>query len=281
MKESYLSKVLPYVEIPNLGWAPDLNGVLCHQTLESTYGEVREYPEQMFKDDFSTSFWVTSRNAAILEVLRRLQIGALLEVGAGNGLVAKSIAAEGVAIVAVEPSYLGCKVLASSHIPVFNGTLDQLSLPSNTLTAVGLFDVLEHVQDTTSLLEEIYRVLAPGGYLVITVPAYQWLFGSFDINVGHVRRYTRKELSRSITSRGFVEFSSRYFFSLLVIPALLLRRVPYLIWGHRGKLSFSEIEEAMNPGKVLNSLLSRYFALEQKLQLPFGTSLLMVCQKPT
>ena len=280
MNVKHLSKVFPNLEISKMGWILDRSGVFCRQGVSRIETEVDNYPEQMFRDDFSSSFWVLSRNSAILEVLRELQIEALLEVGAGNGMVAIPVAKEGIAVVAVEPSYLGCQVLASEQVPVFNGTLDQLLLPSNTLNAVGLFDVLEHVPDTSSLLAEIYRVLTPGGYLLLTVPSYNWLFGEFDINVGHYRRYTRKKLSKTVGAHGFIDVSSRYLFSLLVIPALFMRRIPYLIWKSRKEFTFGQIEEAMNPGKILNALLTRYFTAERKMMLPFGTSLLMVCKKP-
>lgn len=88
-------------------------------------------------------------------------------------------------------------------IRTYVGTLESLNLPSNSLYAVGVFDVLEHLEKPKDLLAEVYRVLKPGGICLVTVPAHEWLFSNFDANIGHYRRYSRKNLLCSLDGAGF------------------------------------------------------------------------------
>lgn len=90
--------------------------------------------------------------------------------------------------------------------------------------AVAAFDVLEHFEDAVAALAEFRRVLRPGGMLLLSVPAYQWAWTSFDDMQGHYRRYTRRDLVELLRSSGFEVLRSTYAFAT-VFPLFALERV--------------------------------------------------------
>lgn len=81
---------------------------------------------------------------------------------------------------------------------------------------VVCFNVLEHIEDDVAALENIYHLLPSGGRLVLLVPQYQWLFGSYDRHAGHVRPYTRKDLTRKLKEGKFqpIRFKSFNFMGI-------------------------------------------------------------------
>lgn len=94
---------------------------------------------------------------------------------------------------------------------------------------------MEHLEDPTIVLKEIYRVLIPGGIFVRSVSACQWLFSDFDLSIGHYGRYSRKSLSSRLYSSSFTITHESALFAFLLIPAFILRRVPFLL-GRRANL---------------------------------------------
>jgi SAM-dependent methyltransferase len=146
---------------------------------------------------------------------------------------------------------------------------------------MGAFDVLEHLENPELLLREIYRVLTPGGIFVCSVPAYQWLFSDFDVSIGHFRRYSRVAIQELLESAGFqsIEVVSR--FSFLVFPALVLRRLPYLL-GRRRK--FGTLNKSNNPARYFQGsikwLMQSLVKIETRLKIRFGLSIIVLAKKP-
>jgi SAM-dependent methyltransferase len=99
----------------------------------------------------------------------------------------------------------------------------RLPVRDEFLDGVGLFDVLEHVDNPRTLLIEARRVVKPGGFLIITVPAHQWLWSSHDELVGHVQRYEGEQLVDELGRAGWGVQSCREFFGFLV-PGAIIRR---------------------------------------------------------
>ncbi len=88
--------------------------------------------------------------------------------------------------------------------------------------AVSL-DVIEHLEDDLAALRELRRTVAPGGALLVTVPAYQWLWSGHDEINHHHRRYTRRTLQRVAEQAGWSQVRTTYFNSLLLPVAIVLR----------------------------------------------------------
>src|SRR2546426_12019635 len=94
----------------------------------------------------------------------------------------------------------------------------------DALPILLLLDVIEHLDADVAALETARRALRPGGLLVITVPAYRWLWSGHDVALGHRRRYTTRGLSRVVERAGLSVVHASYFNTLL-FPAVALTRV--------------------------------------------------------
>jgi len=222
------------------------------------------------------SWWYSTRNEIFLRAFHDIDLdGAIWEIGCGTGVVARSLVQVGHRVVGVEPSLAGASVARDSGISVFVSTLEQLQLPDSSLGAIGLFDVLEHVDERSVLLSEVHRVLRSKGIFLISVPALPWLWSTFDIEERHHLRYTRKTLRVELESSGFEILRSGYFFTLTVIPLFFLRALPYRL-GLQVKLHDNAAVAAS--GGRLGKLLA---AIEKFLafRTPFGSSLLVVARK--
>jgi len=238
------------------------------------------YEQEWMKCDLS---WGYVRAHFIHKILTHHSINLIWEIGAGNGLVSNPLHQRGITVIASDPIYEGLKVTASKGVPSFHGTLESLNLPKSSLPAVGLFDVLEHLENPKRLLLQVREKLESGGFIAVTVPAHQWLFSDFDYAIGHFRRYNKKSLHHLLDDAGFEKVQIRYFFSLLVLPALLIRTIPSLFGKQR---SFESQKEILYQTTVLNSFASRFawiikpiLFLDIKLRLPFGLSLIALYRK--
>jgi SAM-dependent methyltransferase len=224
----------------------------------------------------STSWWYHERNAIILKQLKRHPPeGVFWEVGSGTGAVAQSLAAHDIDVVCVEPTAAGARLSSSLGIDSIQATLQELSLPSGSLSCVGLFDVIEHLPDPESLVSESARVLRPGGHLYITVPALPLLWSDFDEYEGHTCRFTKSALRGLLNRQGLLVKEISYAFMSLVIPIGLMRVFPYRL-GRRG----SHNHEA--DVKRSGGAFSKPFRLFEKLTMghqPFGSSLIAIAQK--
>src|SRR4051794_41779370 len=94
------------------------------------------------------SVWYAERNRLITAALAAGGLPrTLVEVGAGNGIVAAHLRRHGVDVVAVEPGRAGATASARRGVPTVCGMLEDLALPDDAIEAVGLFDVIEHLED--------------------------------------------------------------------------------------------------------------------------------------
>lgn len=158
--------------------------------------------------------------------------------------------------------------------------VDGIDLPfkDETYDLICAFDVLEHIAAESSALKEWYRVLKPGGSMIITVPAYQWLWSNHDVSLEHKRRYTKKRLHAATTKTGFTVGKSSYaiVFSLPMIVAFRL------INKLRRQDASAETSYVPVP-KQINSLFTNLLYLEARLHrfasFPAGTSVIAILRK--
>jgi len=150
-------------------------------------------------------------------------------------------------------------------------------LGSPTFDLVVMIDVLEHISDDDAALRELYRILKPGAVAVITVPAFQFLWGAHDVIYGHFRRYTRPELVRQLDASGFEVITSTYFEMLFVLPMLAFRRLRSLFKATRGNDDFVPVPPAVNA--ILRRVIRWEAHLVRRWKPPFGVSLIAVVRK--
>lgn len=168
---------------------------------------------------------------------------------------------------------------------VLEGSADRLPLGDGTFDLVCALDMLEHIEDDVAALKEMGRACRPGGRILITVPAYRFLWGRQDEISHHLRRYTARELRSRITAAG-LEVAKLTYFNTLLFPIVAAIRVTRRLMPGDPEEEKEEIESDFTmtrPGRM-NDLLARVFQAESGLiramRLPFGVSLLAVAQKP-
>ncbi len=268
--------------VSNFGWkdaTPDLNGVRAFLPVSEN---LISFPAKKYKEDptaqESDGLWAEIRAKKVAQILNRHGISLIWEVGAGHGNMAIPLSKSGIVTIPIEPIYSGALSLARNGFHVYAQTLDQLKLPDDCLEAVGLFDVIEHLSHPEDILEEVHRVLKPGGLLLISVPAYQWLFSNFDLEIGHFRRYSRKTLQKLLLKSGFQQTILGNLFLSFVLPAFILRRIPYLL-----RLPIKTAKSVPTTDNRLMRLLEPFLrgvlTLEMKVSIPFGLSILSESKK--
>lgn len=137
-------------------------------------------------------------------ILKKLPIhtGSLIDIGAGNGLVLKFFKDRGFMVSGIELEKDQVHQMRQDHRlkGVFLKQGDITTLRGKPIYDVVIAsDVIEHIEDDTTALQNLYSFVAPGGYLVITVPAHMHLFGKRDTAWGHFRRYDPSMLSKQLS----------------------------------------------------------------------------------
>ncbi|MEM7550843.1 MAG: class I SAM-dependent methyltransferase [Bacteroidota bacterium] len=230
------------------------------------------------------SFWFKHRNNCIVELLSRFPPnGAIFDVGGGNGFVSKRIQSEGYEAVLVEPGIAGVLNAKRRNLKnVICSTLEGVKAESNSLPAIGVFDVVEHLPDDMAFLKTAYELLVEGGKIYITVPAYNTLWSQDDVDAGHYRRYTIKSINKKLQSLNFeIEFST-YMFSILPFPIFLFRTIPSLFSKKSNSPDkHSNIQEDhIQDNKLLERIWWWELSRVKKLtKIPFGSSCLLVASK--
>lgn len=226
----------------------------------------------------SESFWFAHRNRAIVAAVKRYPpaAGPLFDVGAGNGYVTAALELAGFTAVAIEPNRAGAANAVARHVPhVVCGALPSTAFRTGSAGAIGLFDVLEHIENDRAYLQSLTPYLKGGGRIYLTTPAFQWLWSSNDVRSGHYRRYTLQALGEVLGAAGLrVEYAT-YIFWCLPLPLLLFR-------AFRSNNSQSRARRQHRAGgPLLRRLAEACFAFEIRhinrgASIPFGGSCLVV-----
>lgn len=224
-------------------------------------------------------WWFRARRAVLRRLLADLPWREglrVLEIGVGSGTNLYGAYPPGGRLVGVEPDPGNAKTAAArGPVPVHIGRAEALppELGPERFDVVTMFDVLEHTEHDVEVLRGLRDRVADGGWIVLTVPAYRWLWGVQDRVSHHYRRYGRKELARKLREAGYEPERLTYFNTVLFPAIALLRWFRERVRGGRA-MRRSDFEYTLGP---LDGLLCRLFAAEACLlrfvNLPFGVSL--------
>lgn len=155
---------------------------------------------------------------------------------------------------------------------------EQLCFADDTFDVVTALDMLEHTDDDLKALAELHRVCKPGGVLIVTVPAYGFLWSAHDEALHHRRRYAPRELHDKLTAMGFEVERLSHFMCGLFIPVLLLR-----LWQSLRKRGVRPQSDLRPLPTWLNRLLIGLLGGERRLlrwvTLPLGVSLICTARK--
>ncbi len=155
---------------------------------------------------------------------------------------------------------------------------EALPIADASADAITALDLLEHIPDDAAAVREFARVLRPGGVLIVTVPAYPFLWSEHDEALDHLRRYRAARLRQIIAESGLVIERLSPLITFLLLPIAALRVLQRLRPRKRGPQTALIV-----PPRAVNSLLTKLLLLENRwllhFNLPVGVSLMAVARK--
>lgn len=164
--------------------------------------------------------------------------------------------------------------------------LPELPFPDATFDVVTAFDVIEHCDPEADALDEVFRVLRPGGLFLMAVPAYQWAWTDFDVANGHHRRYTRRRAVAAVERSGFRVLRATHVFAA-VFPAFAAQRLGERLAERRRRdrpRQPADVVPVVEVSPRLERLLLRLCQLDEVVlrrgDLPFGSSVLVAAERP-
>ena len=236
---------------------------------------------QQMREVEDRHWWFRGRRQIVSALLQRMTLGAdtrILDLGCGTGGNLQMLAGFG-EVTGVEMDAQAMELANERSIaPVVSGSLpDDIPFEPGSFHCITMLDVLEHVEQDVAGLASVHRLLIPGGHVLLTVPAFRFLWGPHDEEHHHHRRYRSGELRSGLKSAGF-EVSHMSYFNTWLFPPIALVRLIHK-WIPAGETGM----ETSLPPAWLNRLLLGLFASERLLvtrgRLPFGVSLLAVARK--
>jgi len=155
----------------------------------------------------------------------------------------------------------------------------KLPFKNATFDLIACLDVLEHIKNDSSTLNEFSRILNNNGVVIITVPSFHFLWGELDIRSHHVRRYNRKELINKLENSGFKIQKIFYFNYLFFVLIAIIRLFQKTKLGNRTSWGVDPVIQ----NYFINNLLTLLFSFDVKtamrITIPFGVSLFVVARK--
>jgi SAM-dependent methyltransferase len=225
-------------------------------------------------------WWFRGRRAVLWSLVRRAALPEaprILDAGCGTGRNLAEFGRLGSAQ-GVDPSPQAIAFCRSRGLAdVTEAGVEQLPFADASFDLILATDVLEHVPRDDLALAELRRVAAPGASLLVTVPAYQWLWSQHDDSHHHLRRYTAARLRARLLPAGWRPAVETYFNTALLPPIALVRAVARRRAPRNGRTDYQLT------GGALNTLLALPMRGEAALiargaRLPAGVSIGMVCE---
>ena len=234
--------------------------------------------EDILGDKINEHWYYVSKGRAMRKFLGDIKADEVLDVGAGSGIFSRQLLDNNMcqSSVCVDPGY--DKESKESH----NGKPIKFvkSLDKTTQDLILMMDVLEHVPDDVALIKEYTDSMPAGGKLLITVPAFQFMWSGHDVFLEHYRRYTIEMMEKAIVEAGLEPINSKYFFGSL-FPAVAAVRLTK-------RALFDQDLEAKSELKIypdwLNKTLVAIHDVERmslfNINKLLGLSVFCLCEKP-
>ena len=231
-------------------------------------------------------WWFLGRRRIVRTIIEKLQPGrdlSIIDVGCGTGGNLSMLADFGT-VVGSEFDAEAAATAADRGVAeiVRSGLPNRMPFADGQFHLVTLLDVLEHIDEDQASLATLVNLLRPGGHLVVTVPAFQFLWGQHDVEHHHRRRYRARQLRQRLEASGLQVRWISYYNSLLFPLVVLVRLFRRVLPAHSG--GSGEGRELALPPPAMNRLLEGLFASERhwlgRLYVPFGVSLIAVARKP-
>lgn len=247
-----------------------------------------QIPERIEEDNH---WWFAGRTRALQAVLeshlpaRDLLI---LDVGCGAGNMYHHLSRYG-DVIGVENHPNPVRVGQERGYDIRQADGRDLPFDAGTFDLVTALDVIEHNVEDVEMLREMYRVLTPGGLVLISVPAFQWLWSFNDELNAHERRYTKGDLEQKLENVGFEPVRSTYnnFFIFPMAAGMILASRLKPTSDDLKSHYFDEDAHQVDmvpTHPIVNSILTGVGTVEsavlQNVNLPLGTGLISLARRP-
>ena len=220
-------------------------------------------------------WWYQARTFGIRRVLKYFKAHdeRICDVGAGYGAMCPTLKAFG-HTTAFEPDEIIRKQCEGNCDAVFgSGDLSELvKRDGGRFTLVTLLDVVEHVENDHEFLQQVEKLLSPGGHVLVTVPAYMALWSELDVDNKHFRRYNKKQIVDVLKKAGFEITYASYWNMMIAIPAFVVRR-----GAGKGGYAILKMPRWLDYIFLTWVRLETYFM--PRVSLPFGTSIFVYARK--
>lgn len=228
-----------------------------------------------------TYWWHVNKRLIVRQFLKQFTrwSGSLLDVGCGSGFFASLLNNDGWRVITADISLEAVRFARErgvSHSVVFDAN-GAWPFSRGHFDALLLLDVLEHIEDDVAFLIEARMSLRPRGTVVLTVPAHQFLFSSWDVALEHKRRYSRRQLYKVSRAAGLQPVKITYWNAISLLPALVVRGKDRLWGSNFDRAEFPEIPWIINEWLKWWGCLESHFI--SRMGLAFGLSLVGVLQK--
>lgn len=235
----------------------------------------------LYKDlyELEEKHWwhVSKRNLCKNLIKKYFKGGKILDVGCGTGKNAQSFEEFG-KVWGMDNSQEALRFCSKYRhlINIKKGDAESSGFKSSYFDLVSMLDVLEHTNDKKSL-KEMHRILKENGLLLITVPAYKWMWSKWDDVLHHKRRYNKKNIYQTLGANGFQVLKFSYFNSFLLLPVFLIRKIKTLTnkqaYGSDFRIGSSLVNQMMLLFTKIEHLVIEYASI------PFGLSIVVLCKK--
>jgi len=242
------------------------------------------YHTQFVQED--KYWWFVARNQIVKKLINfyapELKGKTVLDVGCGTGGFSKIISEE-YDVICLDTSEIALEYCKKRNLKnLFLGTLDEFEPGNSKISATLFMDVIEHIDNDKAVVTRANQILEKEGYLIATVPAYQWLWSKHDIIHMHKRRYTKNNFNSLLIESGFKVIFSSYFNSFLFFPAVLKRFYDKIMKNDTASNNpESEVVEPVSP--FINKLFLNIFSFEKhiltKTSIPFGLSIFTIAKR--
>ena len=247
------------------------------------------YPDEgaeFFGEIEDDSFWFQHRNNCLVELVKQFPPqGPIFDIGGGNGTVSLSFEKNGFSTVLVEPQINGVKKAKERGLKnLICSSFDKADFQDDSLPAIAVLDVVEHIQNDLEFLESLRQKLISGGYIYISVPAFEIIWTVKDEWNEHFRRYTVSSIKKVLKKAGLEVMFSTYVFSILPFPIFFLRALPNRFGLNKNIHKLERKQHKMGQkgfaGKVLGKIWEwELNQIRKRKSIIFGSSCLIVARK--
>lgn len=215
-------------------------------------------------------FWLTGKNKLIKRLVLKKKPQNVADIGCGTGSLSADLLKSGLEVTGIDIDKRAVKYCKDNvkGVKFLVASADKLPFNDDFFDIVIASDIIEHLDEEQTTLTELRRITKNGGNLLITVPAFSFLFSKADQRAGHKRRYSKKSIIKLLEEAGFkITYLNYYIF--LLFPLIILSRV----------LNLEENRKSKVINKFVSSIISFEVTLSSRIPMPVGSTLVAMGRK--